>query len=101
MYAALYPLPRKIDLAAVGYTLADYEILKTLPHASGNRKSMFNRYGIVTGSERLERFILWPTGVISPGAMRQWGKHAVAFVGQRHFDDPFYLDEMFRPARID
>jgi hypothetical protein len=33
--------------------------------------------------------------------MRQWGKHAVAFVGQRHFDDPFYLDEMFRPVRID
>ena len=97
---SLYPLPRKIDLEAVGYTLADYEILKSLPHDNGNRKSMFNRYGLVTGSERLERFILWPTGVLSPGAMRQWGKHAVAFVGQRHFDDPFYLDEMFRPGRV-
>ena len=97
---SLYPLPRKIDPEGVGYTLADYEILKRLPHPDGNRKSMFNRYGIVTGSERLERFILWPTGVLSPGAMRQWGRHAVAFVGQRHFDDPFYLDEMFRPVRI-
>jgi hypothetical protein len=48
---------------------------------------MFNLYGIAPGSERLERFILWPTGVLSPGAMRQWGRHAVAFVGKRHFDD--------------
>jgi hypothetical protein len=56
---------------------------------------MFNLYGIAPGSERLERFILWHTGVLSPGAMRQWGRHAVAFVGKRHFDDPFFMDKMF------
>jgi hypothetical protein len=27
--------------------------------------------------------------------MRQWGRHAVAFVGRRHFDDPLYMDRMF------
>jgi hypothetical protein len=27
--------------------------------------------------------------------MRQWGRHAVAFVGERHFDDPFALDRLF------
>jgi hypothetical protein len=34
-------------------------------------------------------------GVLSPGAMRQYGRHAVAFIGRRHFDDPHYLQEMF------
>ena len=27
--------------------------------------------------------------------MRQWGRHAVTFVGERHFDDPFFMDNMF------
>lgn len=79
----------------IPYDQVDYATLKHLPFPGGKGRSMFNRYGIVTGSERLERFLLWPTGVLSPGAMRQWGKHAVAFVGKRHFDDPFYLDHMF------
>jgi hypothetical protein len=96
----LYPLPRDFQSNTVDYRLQEYDHLKSLPQTNGNRKSMFNRYGIVPGSERLERYILWPTGVLSPGAMRQWGKHAVAFVGQRHFDDPFYLDRMFRPNHI-
>jgi hypothetical protein len=29
--------------------------------------------------------------------MRQWGHHATAFVGRRHFDDPFLLQEAFAP----
>jgi len=49
----------------------------------------------VHGSERGERFILWPMGIRSPGAMRQWGRHAVAFVGRRHFDDPFLISSLF------
>jgi len=80
------------------YALAEYDELKRLPLASGSRRSLFDRYGIATGSQRLERFILWPMGVYSPGAMRQWGRHAVAFVGRRHFDDPFYLQEMFETS---
>jgi hypothetical protein len=82
----------------VAYAFTDYTALQSLPLADGGRKSAFNRYGIIPGTERLERFILWPTGVLSPGAMRQWGRHAVAFVGRRHFDDPFYLNQMYAPA---
>lgn len=93
----LYPVSRDVENGAVAYTLADYGELKRLPQVDGESKSMFDRYGLVPGSQRLERFILWPTGVLSPGAMRQWGRHAVAFVGERHFDDPFFLDKMFIP----
>jgi hypothetical protein len=91
----LYPLPRSAHGNSVAYRLADYDALKQLPRADGRRKSMFDRHGLVPGTQRLERYILWPTGVLSPGAMRQWGTHAVAFVGRRHFDDPFYLQKMF------
>ena len=34
-------------------------------------------------------------GVLGPGAMRQWGRHATAFVGRRHFDDPWLLERYF------
>ena len=34
-------------------------------------------------------------GVPEPGAMRQWGRHATAFVGRRHFDDPDLLERYF------
>jgi hypothetical protein len=27
--------------------------------------------------------------------MRPWGRHAVAFVDERHFDDPDSMDKMF------
>jgi hypothetical protein len=39
-------------------------------------------------------------GVESAGQMRQWGHHATAFVGRRHFDDPNLLASYFslRPA---
>jgi hypothetical protein len=40
-------------------------------------------------------WILWPTGIVSPSTMRQWGRHAVAFVCERHFEDPFVMDKMF------
>jgi hypothetical protein len=34
-------------------------------------------------------------GIASPGAMRQWGRHATAFIGRRHFDDPRLFDQRF------
>jgi hypothetical protein len=91
----LYPLSRELQPGAVTYSLADYGQLRSLPYSGGDRRSMFDQYSLAPGSERLERFILWPTGVLSPGGMRQWGRHAVAFAGKRHFDDPFYMDRMF------
>jgi hypothetical protein len=91
----LYPLTRQLPPETVVYSLAEYGKLQSLPDSSGGRRSMFSPDSLAPGSERLERFILWPTGVVSPGAMRQWGRHAVAFVGERHFDDPFSMDNMF------
>jgi hypothetical protein len=85
----LYPLSRELQPATAVYSLVDYGQLRSLPYLKDVRRSMFSQDRIAPGSQRLERFILWPTGVLSPGAMRQWGRHAVAFVGKRHFDDPF------------
>lgn len=58
--------------------------------------SLYDEDGFVPGTDRLERFILWPMGIERPGAMRQWGHHATAFVGRRHFDDPLMLDRYFK-----
>lgn len=90
-----YPISRELQPEAEAYSLTDYGQLRSIAYSSTDRKSMFDQYSLAPGSERLERFILWPTGVLSPGGMRQWGRHPVAFVGRRHFDDPFYMDRMF------
>jgi hypothetical protein len=92
----LYPSRRESQAVRTFYSFADYNRLRSLPYKRDRRKSMFDQSSIVPESDRLERFILWITGVYSPGAMRQWGRHAVAFVGERDFDDPFYMDNMFK-----
>jgi hypothetical protein len=92
----LYALNRGQEVDATSYVFADYDLLRSLPHTGGGCRSFFGESGIVSGSERTERYILWPMGVLSPGAMRQWGRHAVAFVGRRHFDDPDLIDKNFK-----
>ena len=92
----LYPSIRESQAEKTVYSLADYNQLRSLPYTRDSQKSMFNQNSIVPESKRLERFILWPSGVLSPGAMRQWGRHAVALVGRRNFDDPFFMDRMFK-----
>jgi hypothetical protein len=96
----LYASARPAQSETVVYSLADYGELQSLPDSRGGRRSMFSPDSLAPGSERLERWILWPTGVVSPGAMRQWGRHAVAFVGERHFDDPFSMDKMFMRSQV-
>jgi hypothetical protein len=81
--------------AAVTYQGSDYDDLQSLPISDGSRRSLFAEDSLVPQSYRKERWILWPTGVLSPGAMRQWGRHAVAFVGERHFDDPYLVERIF------
>jgi hypothetical protein len=66
------------------------------PAAGGGHRGIYGPDGLVPGTERLERFLLWPMGIASPGALRQWGGHATAFVGRRHFDDPDLLEKAFR-----
>lgn len=77
------------------YTLVEYDTLRSLAFTKNARKSMFGVNGIVKGTDRKEKWVLWPMGVVNPGAMRQWGNHATAFIGRRHFDDPFLLERHF------
>ena len=76
----------------------EYATLYAVPVEKGPPRSLFGPDGLVAGSERAERWLLWPTGVPSPGAMRERGRHAIAFVGRRHFDDADLLDRLFEPA---
>ena len=62
---------------------------------NGQARSMFDDKGIVPGTSRKERMLLWPMGVKDAGAMRQWGHHATAFIGRRHFDDADLLERYF------
>ena len=77
------------------YLLQGYDNLRSLPYGKNKRRSLFSWDGIVNGTERSERWILWPMGVPEPGAMRQWGRHATAFIGKRHFDDAFMFERYF------
>jgi len=79
---------------ATRYQILDYDSLLSLPLPDGSRRSLFGPDGIVAASTRPERFLLWPFGVPSPGAMRQWGVHAIAFTGRRYFDDPYLLEHL-------
>lgn len=76
------------------YSLRHYNDLRTLTHPVRGQASLFDPDGMVPGTERLERAYLWPLGVRSPGQMRQWGHHATAFVGRRHFDDAFLFESL-------
>jgi len=94
----LYGVPRDRTVRGDRYPLAPYGRLRSLPLPEGGSRSLFRENALVAESKRLERFFLWPTGVLSPGAMRQWGRHAVAFAGKRHFDDPRLIERIFRRA---
>jgi len=72
--------------AGQAYHLKAFETLLARP--------VFNRHGYVPGSERLERWFLWPLGVKNPGALRRPGDHAISFIGQRYFDAPDLLEQI-------
>lgn len=83
-------------VAAARYALRPYDALRSLPRPGGGSASIFGpRDGLIAGTERPERFLFWPMGIASAGAMRQWGHHASAFVGRRHFDDADLLEKRF------
>jgi len=93
MVLRLHPVPAATP--ATPLAVAPYAALRSLPDGA-DRRSLFGPDGLVAGSDRSERFLLWPMGVPSAGAMRQWGRHATAFVGRRHFDDPGLVEAGFR-----
>jgi hypothetical protein len=92
----LVPLAQVAASSVSLYAQADYGELLSLPTGEG-RRSLFCEDGLACGTERFERFWLWPAGIESAGAMRQWGRHATSFVGRSHFDDPRMLDRLFEP----
>jgi hypothetical protein len=84
------------DTATAGqrYAQHPYRELYSVTSPQGPR-SLFGPEGIVPGTQRGERFYLWPMGVRSPGAMRERGRQATAFIGRRHFDDARLLEDLF------
>jgi hypothetical protein len=78
------------------YELRPYADLRSIFRLTGDRASAFGPDGIIAGTERSERMLFWPMGIASAGAMRQWGRHATAFVGRRHFDDADLIEKRFR-----
>ena len=87
--------PREIT-EGTQYVFADYNELRSLPLPEGGSRSAFGPKGLVPGTERGERYLFWPMGIASPGAMRQSGTQATAFVGRRHFDDADLIELRFR-----
>ncbi len=81
----------------ITYQQASLDQLRQLDHGQGT-KSLYQPDGLISGTERLERWVLWPSGVHAPGSMRQWGRHATAFIGRAHFDDPLLLERYFNAA---
>lgn len=81
--------------AAVRYALLDENVLRTLPLPAGGTRSAYGPDGLIAGTERPERYFFWPMGIASAGQMRQWGRHATAFVGRRHFDDADLIERYF------
>lgn len=79
----------------VRYELRPYAELRSLRTMRGGAQSVFGPDGIISGTERGERFLFWPMGIANAGAMRQWGRHATAFVGRRHFDDADLFERRF------
>jgi hypothetical protein len=93
-YVERVSLVRGAD-SLVRYEIRPYGELRSLERLDGGRGSVFGPDGLVPGTERLERFLFWPMGILSAGAMRQWGRQATAFVGRRHFDDADLLEKRF------
>lgn len=77
------------------YEFRPYDALRSLPAPRGGTRSAFGPDGLIAGTDRPESWLFWPMGIANAGAMRQWGRHATAFVGRRHFDDADLLERRF------
>ncbi len=86
---------RQIPQGSLSYRMLPYRQLTSLRDGE-RRRSLFAADGLVPASARNERYLLWPMGVRSAGAMRQRGHHAISFTGIRHFDDPRLMENFFQ-----
>jgi hypothetical protein len=80
---------------AVPYDLIPYEALESLPRPDGRGANVFDNQGIAKGSERVERFVFFPTGIPSIGSMRQRGHHAITLSNETYFDEPGLFEHYF------
>jgi hypothetical protein len=92
--AAATPPPQEAHQAQ--YRIEPESSLLTLPLPGGGTRSVFGPDGLIAGTQRPERLLFWPMGVPSAGTMRQPGTRDTAFLGQRHFDDPYLIQKRFR-----
>jgi hypothetical protein len=92
--------------AATPLATLDYHSLRSLPldrsatdtlpsNSTIVTRNVFSPQGFIEGTDRAERYLFWPMGIARAGSMRQWGQHATAFVGRRHFDDAMLMQERF------
>jgi hypothetical protein len=86
----------EIPLDFKSYQFVPYDQLEMLPITGEDNESIFNSRGIAKHTERVESDIFIPMGVPQVGSMRQRGHHAVKFIGQAHFDDPYLFDDHFQ-----
>ena len=77
------------------YEFRPYDELRSLPRMGRGTRSVFGPGGFIAGTDRGESYLFWPMGIANAGAMRQWGRHATAFVGRRHFDDADLIERRF------
>jgi hypothetical protein len=88
-------LPLTPPPEGIPYELLPYEMLESLARGDGGSSSVFDAEGIAKGSERVERFIFFPTGIPSIGSMRQRGHHAITLSGRTHFDELGLFEHYF------
>jgi hypothetical protein len=86
---------RSNPVDAVLYQLLSYDSLEALPLSKGNTASMFNSKGIAKGTDRIEPYIFFSTGIPKVGSMRQRGHHPIKLLGKAYFDDPHLLNKSF------
>lgn len=82
------------------YQLVSDDVLRALPVPGDGRRSIYNQDGIVSGTERLGRWLLWSMGISNMGAIRQPGHQPTALVGRRHFDDPYLFQQRYRRVPV-
>lgn len=76
------------------YQLLPYEGLEYFRHGA-EVVSLFDNHGRVPGTNRLERFFLFPMGIPKVGAMRQRGRQPITLIGRAYLDDPYLFDHAF------
>lgn len=59
------------------------------------RRSLYSPSGLVEHASSAGSLLHLSSGIRRPGVARQWGHHATALGGRRHFDDAHMIDHLF------